>query len=188
MPTSNDLTTWLAAHRLDLSISWADVISEPSPPLLADQFDDEGAVATISSTSVSVDQLYDALVLAAGGDYAALSARVHAISHSDDIRDQALNERLGRAFDFRRTFRTLLHRHVSDPASALEMFDAFDVLFEYLLGTLADSWAAHNAEVIREREFIAESLELGLRRRRPARPPAQGPQRYLPAPLGQPRA
>ncbi|NNJ11930.1 GAF domain-containing protein [Chloroflexales bacterium ZM16-3] len=159
MSKRNDLTTWLTAHRIDLSAPWADVISESASPLFGDQLDDDGAVATISSPAVSVDQLYDALVFAASGDYDTLNTRVHAITYSDDIRDQALNERMTRAFEFRRAFRTLLRRQVSDPTHTLEMFDEFDVLFEHLLGTLADGWAAHNAEVIREREFIAESLD-----------------------------
>ncbi|NTV62646.1 MAG: GAF domain-containing protein [Oscillochloris sp.] len=155
----NDLTTWLSAHRLDLSAQWADLIGDPLPPAIGEQADDDGAVATISSPVVSVDQLYDLLIMAADGDCAALDSRIHAISHSDDIRDQALNERLGRAFEFRRSFRTLLRRHISDPARVIELIDEFETLFEYVLSTLADGWAAHNAEVIREREFIAESLD-----------------------------
>ncbi|WP_370650185.1 ATP-binding protein [Oscillochloris sp. ZM17-4] len=108
---------------------------------------------------MSIDALYDALVLAAGGDYAALDTRVQAISYSDDIRDQALNERLSRAFEFRRTFRSLLRPQERDAACIVELIDTFDVLFEYLISMLADGWAAHNAAVIREREFIAESLD-----------------------------
>jgi PAS domain S-box-containing protein len=160
MPMRNDLTTWLSAHRIDLIAQWADLISEPvSTPMIGDTSDDEGVIATLSGTTVSVEQLYDVLVLAAGGDYGALDERIHTISHSDDIRDQALNERLSRAFEFRRTIRTLLRHQVSDPTRALEMIDEIDVLFEYMIGTLADGWAAHNAEALREREFIAESLD-----------------------------
>ncbi|NTW97237.1 MAG: histidine kinase, partial [Oscillochloris sp.] len=136
MPMRNTLTTWLSAHRLDLSAQWADLIGEPVQPFHGDHADDDGAVATISSPAVSIDQLYDLLMLAADGDYAALESRIHAISYSDDIRDQALNERLGRAFEFRRTFRALLRRKVSDSARSMEMIDDFDTLFEYVLSTL----------------------------------------------------
>ncbi|MEI7770528.1 MAG: ATP-binding protein [Chloroflexales bacterium] len=156
---SNELTTWMSAHRLDLIGQWADLISEPArAPMLGDSSGDEGLIATLGVTAVSADQLYDMLVLAAGGDYGALNERIHTISHSDDIRDQALNERLSRAFTFRRTLRTLLRNQVSDPTSALGMIDQFDVLFEHMIGILADGWAAHNAAALREREFIAESL------------------------------
>jgi PAS domain S-box-containing protein len=156
----NELTTWLSAHRLDLIAQWGDLISEPAPShMFGDSLDDEGMIATLNGTAVSVEQLYDVLVLAAGGDYSALDERIHAISHSDEIREQALNERLGRAFEFRRAIRTLLRHQVSNSTRTLEMIDEFDVLFEHMIGTLADGWSAHNAEVIREREFIAESLD-----------------------------
>lgn len=156
---SNALTTWLSTHRLDLSARWADLIGDPEPPTFSEQADDESQVATLSSPAIDVDQLYELLVRAAAGDYSALSARIHAISFSDDLSDQALNERLSRAFEFRRSFRLLARRQAIDAAHALDLIDAFDLLFEYVLGTLADGWAAHNAEVIREREFIAESLD-----------------------------
>ncbi|MEI8307342.1 MAG: ATP-binding protein [Chloroflexales bacterium] len=157
---STDLTTWLSAHRLDLIAQWADLIGESvASPMYGDSSNDGGVILTLSKTTVSVEQLYDMLVLAAEGSYEVLNERIRAISHSDDIRDQALNERLRRAFEFRRTIRTILRQQVSDPAYVLEMIDELDVLFEHVIGTFADGWVAHNAAALREREFIAESLD-----------------------------
>ncbi|NTW02693.1 MAG: GAF domain-containing protein [Oscillochloris sp.] len=156
---SHDLTTWLSAHRLDLIAQWGDLISPPLPSsALHDPIDHESTVATVSS-SISIEQLYDLLVLAAGGDYRALDERIHSLSFSDDIHDQALNDRLTRIFEFRRTMRSLLIHHVKQPDRILVMIDEIDALVEYLIGSLANGWVAHNAEVIREREFIAESLD-----------------------------
>ncbi|MEI6778034.1 MAG: ATP-binding protein [Chloroflexales bacterium] len=157
---STDLVTWLTAHRLDLTTQWADLISEPTfSAMFGDLSDDDSPVAALSETAVNVEQLYNVLILAAEGNYAALDQRLQTISHSDDIRDQALNERLSRIFEFRRTIRTLLHHQVSDPAHMMERIDEIDTLFEHMIGTLADGWVAHNAEALREREFIAESLD-----------------------------
>ncbi|MEI7644077.1 MAG: ATP-binding protein [Chloroflexales bacterium] len=155
---SNTLTTWLSAHRLDLVDQWAGLIGE-SIPSYGNTAEDEGVITALNGTTVSVGQFYDVLILAAGGDYDALNAHIHEISYRSDIHDQTLNERLNRAFEFRRTIRTLMRQQVSDPACALDMIDALDLFFEYLIRILTDGWVAHNAEALREREFIAESLD-----------------------------
>ncbi|WP_129628005.1 ATP-binding protein [Candidatus Oscillochloris fontis] len=152
----NELTTWLSAHRLDLATPWADLIGGSLVPR-HERYTDTG---TLITTVFSVDELYDLLIEASAGDCEALTTRLQAISYNDDIHDQALNDRLNRAFEFRRCFRTLLHHKLDDPAQLLALIDEFETLFEYLLSTLTDAWAAHNAEALREREFIAESLDL----------------------------
>ena len=65
---STDLTTWLSAHRLDLISQWADLIGESvASPMYGDSSNDGGVILTLSKTTVSVEQLYDMLVLAAEG-------------------------------------------------------------------------------------------------------------------------
>jgi PAS domain S-box-containing protein len=157
---SIDLASWLRAHRTDLLPQWADLLGDRAAalPAVAGSPDD-AVIATLSSTAISASGLYDAIVLAADGDPSVLDVQIAAFSHSDDGRDQALNEILNRAFELQRSIRVLIRHYERAAGRALDLIDSLDELFEYMISGLADGWAAHTADLIREREFIAESLD-----------------------------
>ncbi len=152
----NELTTWLSDHRLDLTALWADLIA--ITPSAWDEGD--GDTGDLVTKGVGADELYDLLIQAVEGDCQALTHRLYAISQRDEVHDQSLNDRLTCAFAFQRTFRNLIRDKLDDPNHILSLIDDFETFFEYILRTLSDGWVAHNADALREREFIAESLDL----------------------------
>ncbi|GAB4439547.1 MAG: GAF domain-containing protein [Chloroflexi bacterium OHK40] len=146
------LAAWLEAHRATLLPRWANLLAAPAEPPTPT------GVATLAPPVVEVAIFYDQVVAAARGDAATLAEPLRALTLGDDEASD-ISGALELAHRLRRSARALIGATVDDPAESFPLIDALDTLFDDAAEALVGSWAAHTRELIREREFIAESLD-----------------------------
>lgn len=157
---SRDFAQWLASSRDTLISRWAALAAGPalaSAPLSSSNGD--AAVATVDGPAVSVEQLFEGIVAAAAGDTDTLHERLRTLAGGEDGHEPELSSLLGLVSQLRRAARELIRDETTDPAEALTLVDELDTLFEQAVAILAQAWSARADELIREREFIAESLD-----------------------------
>ena len=153
---NTDLAAWLAAQRPALLAQWTRLLAPgpaPGAPLAPDA---SPAVATIEPP-VELAPLYDAVVAAAAGDPASFYGQLYDLARAEGpdaglAAGLALTHRLARAARARA-------RACPDPAKALALAERLDDLFEGAALALARAWDAHSRELIRDHEFITESLD-----------------------------
>ncbi|NTU80783.1 MAG: hypothetical protein HGA45_15630, partial [Chloroflexales bacterium] len=153
-----DLAAWLDAQRLDLLPLWTDIMSSPMSGALPADSDnaEDGEVVTISP-AVDVSLLYDAAIRAARGDHALFDEQLRGLVLAEgpgaglaaglDLTNQLCRSVRARA------------RAGAAPAEALALGEALDELFARAATAVARAWDAHSRELIRDHEFIAESLD-----------------------------
>jgi signal transduction histidine kinase len=153
------LAAWLVAQRDTLMPVWSELLAAPYPhnPAPADGLD-MSAVATLSPQVVAVADLYAAVVCAARGDCGALDDLLNALALGEGDAS-AISPVLDLARQLQRSARMLLRRSLHDPHETLDLIEALDELFDHAAAVVTASWSAHNSELIREREFIASSLD-----------------------------
>ncbi len=153
-----DLAAWLEAQRPDLLPQWADLLAAPHVGVLASEPSDTagGEVATISPV-VAITQLYEAMISAACGDYAPLAAQLHALALAEHPA-AGLSASLDLNGQLSRGARAHVRRAVA-PAERLDVVEALDELFAQAATAVAQVWDDHSRELIRNHEFIAESLD-----------------------------
>lgn len=111
------------------------------------------------SASATVTALLDGLIAAAQGASEPLDALLRTLAQFEDDNPNDLNSTLDVVFQFRRSTRELLQHSALTPIELIAHLDDIDALFEHIVAVLTRTWANHTAELIREREFIAESLD-----------------------------
>lgn len=163
---NNDLAAWLITQRPALIAQWAELAAPaptPDDALSTDEAATDGAVtdgvsavATLPST-VDLDALYDAAVAAAAGDTAPFYELLCDLARTDGP-DAGLAVSLELTYGLARVARSLA-RACPDPAEALALVDQLDALFEGAAMAVAQAWDAHNRDLIRDHEFITESLD-----------------------------
>ncbi|RRR73513.1 MAG: GAF domain-containing protein [Candidatus Viridilinea halotolerans] len=157
MPTA--LAIWFTHQRSTLQPLWAELLATPQQRFapVAAPFDD-GAVTTLSVATVTVSELYAAIIQAAEGDTAALDALLQNLA-LDEGTEGSLEPVLELARQLQRSAHALLRQTVPVPAEALDLVEALDDLFDHTTSLVISVWSEHNSELIREREFIAASLD-----------------------------
>ncbi|MFV9505214.1 MAG: ATP-binding protein [Oscillochloridaceae bacterium umkhey_bin13] len=153
---SNVLAAWLAEQRPTLLPRWVDLLENFPPP--SEAVDPEAAVTTLVPPALDVAQLYAATITAATGDPAALSEALRTLALADGFSDD-LALTLDLLSQLRCAARDLLFATSADPATTLVLYDGLSALFEDAARVIAKAWADHTSELLREREFIAESLD-----------------------------
>lgn len=153
------LATWLMDQRATLMPIWAELLAAPDVHLAAIAAPpDDGLVATLNPPTVDVADLYAAVLRAAQADSAALDALLRQLALGEGS-EGALGPVLDLARQLQRCAHNLLRQKVSDPVTALELVEQLDDLFDHATSKLTNVWSDYNSELIREREFIAASLD-----------------------------
>ncbi len=157
---SADLALWLIDHRTLLLPRWAasfHTVLQPvsngyqPEPLAPDLDQDENGI------DASLLQLYEGLVQAARNDYALLDTTLRELAHHDE--KHRLPDLLALFFQFRSLVAEALQRSTFEPAVIFALLSTLETLINYAATTLTNIWMQHTAAIIREREFIAESLD-----------------------------
>lgn len=158
-----DLARWLIEHRSTLIPRWVAAVSAPALPLpLADSPFSNGhannidGVTTTSTNEVVLDQFFDGMISAAGGDLDQLESFLQIANSSTGL---SISDLLGFSSQLRRISHELLRCTTDSLDETLERIDAFAQLIELTSEMIARVWVEHNDELLREREFIAESLD-----------------------------
>ncbi len=148
----DDLAAWLEAHRPRLIHSWTEL------GLASGNGATGGSGITTLAPAVSVADLYTAVVAAARGDSAALAEQLYALAVAEHGR--AITASLDLARALRQSTVALIGASVNDPVAALALSESVGAVFEQAVFALVEDWEARTRQIIEDREFIAESLEV----------------------------
>ncbi len=149
---NSSLAAWLEAQRPDLLAQWAGLI----PPADAGSPEPVSEVATISP-ALDVALLYEGLVAAAAGDPAPFYTHLCDLTLAEGP-EAGLAHAIALTQQLAREARTLA-RGAADPAEALALTAELDTLFDGAAAAVARAWDDHSRDLIRDHEFIAESLD-----------------------------
>jgi PAS domain S-box-containing protein len=160
---SADLAHWLTEHRPTLMPRWAAAIGTPMGAfaLVADAPSnghlEPGDTTTAVSAVLTLDQIYDGIIAVAAGDSAPLDALFHETSRNNA--EVGISDFLRMASQLRRIVHDLVRNSARSLDEAFAYIEAIDHLLELTTNAITRAWTEHNAELISEREFIAESLD-----------------------------
>ncbi len=149
---------WLIQHRTQIIPAWDDLLGRSSSPTRNGQPTHNHEVQTLPVPD-TVTAILDGLVAAAQGASGQLDTLLGALTRFEDDNPNDLNSTLEIVFQIRRSTRELLQRSDLPPIDLIALLDDLDALFEHVVTVITRTWANHTAELIREREFIAESLD-----------------------------
>lgn len=159
------LAHWLTEHRALILAQWtASLTGVATFPGNGNGTATSVADAPVPGAGASdiLAQIYEGLVLAARGEFAALRERLCVVSSFNAQGAPRLPDLLTLSFQFRRLMWDVLQQELDDVAQIAVLMRDIDLLLEHTVGTLARSWETHTEAMIRERihqaEFIAASL------------------------------
>lgn len=151
------LNDWFDVYRDRLLPRWTALLHGSSNGI--DALPDDGAVLTISNGVLIAEQLYTGISAAADGDLSPLDAYLRSLVSGDNGQEPNLEKLLEATAQLRRGTRLFLHETSTSAEETLALVDGLDEIFEHTVSVLARSWSERAAGLIREREFIAESLD-----------------------------
>jgi signal transduction histidine kinase len=153
--------TWLHEHRDQILPTWRDLISMATTSDNGHHFTplEHSTTSVIAPADALVHTLLDGFVAAAEGSPDALDALLRTLTHVDSDDPLALHTALGLVFQLRQQTRFLIQQTFCPPDQQIHLIDTLDALFEHIVVALTRAWSDHTAALIREREFIAESLD-----------------------------
>lgn len=149
---------WLLNHRQQLIPAWDDLLGLSVAPTRNGNPSADHEVQTLPAPD-TLTAIFDALIAAATGSSAQLDDLLAAFSRSEGDHPGDLNSTLQAVFRIRRSTRELLQHSDLLPHDLLDLSNDLDMLFEHVIAVITRTWSNHTAELIREREFIAESLD-----------------------------
>lgn len=151
-----DLVAWLSAQRAELLALWGDYLTPDPEGEVGCRTVSAGGVALVAP-AVDVARLHEAALAAAQGDYAPLVQQLRELALAEGV-DAGLVAGLDLTQGLARKTRELI-RQRSDPATALDLMEGLDGMFERATSAAAEAWEGHSRSLIRDHEFMAESLD-----------------------------
>jgi PAS domain S-box-containing protein len=157
-----DLALWLTKQRSSLLPRWATALqlsaAIPTNGHQAASIDSNGIGLDEGSTA-TLGQIYEGLILAADGDRTGLDEKLQQLIH-DDIQPRThLPDLLTMASHLRRLACESLQQDVPNPVLFFTLFNQLEALVDDTTAVLTHAWIEQTNELIRETEFIAESLD-----------------------------
>jgi signal transduction histidine kinase len=158
---SVDLAHWLRKYKEDLLEQW--VAALPTPAVSSQNGSMYAATYTAPDPSHTAlaeipHVLIDELIVAADGQSAALDQLVNRLGQ-ETWQQLALPDLMQTLYSFRRVAWALMRASAGADPALFDLLDQVDHLVEQMVDALARSWVTHSAELLHEREFIAESLD-----------------------------
>jgi signal transduction histidine kinase len=150
--------TWLLEYRSQLISVWDDLLSPSFTPTSNGGPGEEYEVQTLAPPDTAA-AIHAALVAATQGVSAQLDDLLRTVARRDGNNPSHLNTTLATIFRLRHRTRELLQHSALSPHDLLARSNDLDTLFEHVIAVVTHTWSSHAAELIREREFIAESLD-----------------------------
>jgi PAS domain S-box-containing protein len=157
---SVDLQRWLHQHRNTLLVRWSHALSAPALVGIPVPSAVNGSGDVDNDTASLLENLFDAIVQAARGDQHLLDAALltHGFESERDDAGSHLPDMLALGFGLARAVREYL-AEISDRHEAFALSCALDTIIEQSTMRLAQTWAERSSELIRDREFMASSLD-----------------------------
>jgi signal transduction histidine kinase len=149
---------WLVEHRAQIAPRWNDFLGSFARHMNNGADPGELDTPVVAATDVAT-AILDGLVAAAQGASEQLDILLRQLTRVEGNDASDLNSTLAVVFQLRRSTRELLQCSDVPPHDLLALSNDLDGLFEHVVAIITQTWSNHTAELIREREFIAESLD-----------------------------